>query len=573
MKKYATKFLIVLLAVMFLPQIAFAQVIVDIPTEFEGSSFGVINRFITADVDANGQRGQIYRLQRGGLYDIDHRLTVDFDLIIIGEEEPADTRPAMISRGVNSQGDYISGLIGLTGYETSLIIKNVIINGAEDDNVVKVSGGNFASIYGPHHRVEYDNCVFSGWGRNLMNSSSADSSDFIFTNNIFRNIVGQDNPWSGNFYSSTSIVAAEDTIKFVNNTFFNTAAYMFLSWEFVNNIEFEHNTIFVSSLNAIWTPYLTNAKFNDNIFYDYQTVGETAYETERGYWDKGTNGNHPSSICKLDIVDPLVMSARGMTEEERNVEYKNNVYAWSSVVKDYWATEKDYSTGTELDIMPITFMNNYTDSLFFNNKNAYPHMVAENNIELDPEFDATLVADVLAEQMPYVKEYRQYGASGWENVHNRYYEPSGLFWDIPWPLAESLVYTNSTVLQHAQGGFPAGDLNWFGPEKIAEWEAWKLTGIRKEENSSLPKDYTLSQNYPNPFNPTTQINFTIPKAGITTLKVYNILGQVVSILVNEQLAAGSYKFDFDGSNLTTGIYMYQLQSSDYSAVKKMLLIK
>ncbi len=87
------------------------------------------------------------------------------------------------------------------------------------------------------------------------------------------------------------------------------------------------------------------------------------------------------------------------------------------------------------------------------------------------------------------------------------------------------------------------------------------------------REFELSQNYPNPFNPTTTINFRLRNEGITKLVVYNILGQEVKVLLNEHMRAGHYSVPFDGSNLTSGIYLYKLESNDYSAVKKMMLIK
>lgn len=92
-------------------------------------------------------------------------------------------------------------------------------------------------------------------------------------------------------------------------------------------------------------------------------------------------------------------------------------------------------------------------------------------------------------------------------------------------------------------------------------------------NSGIPSDYILSQNYPNPFNPATNIGFTIPKNELVTLKVYNILGSEVTTLVNQKLAAGSYNYNFEASNLASGIYLYELRAGDFTQVKKMNLLK
>jgi hypothetical protein len=92
-------------------------------------------------------------------------------------------------------------------------------------------------------------------------------------------------------------------------------------------------------------------------------------------------------------------------------------------------------------------------------------------------------------------------------------------------------------------------------------------------NGSVPEKYSLSQNYPNPFNPSTTISFSIPKAGFVTLKVYNVLGEEVKSLVNHQLSAGSYDFDFDASDLSSGMYFYTIRTGDFSETKKMMLVK
>ena len=93
------------------------------------------------------------------------------------------------------------------------------------------------------------------------------------------------------------------------------------------------------------------------------------------------------------------------------------------------------------------------------------------------------------------------------------------------------------------------------------------------EKNIIVKDYKSEQNYPNPFNPTTTINFTIPTVGSTKLSIYDVLGQEVVVLVNKEMNAGSYKCQFDASNLTSGLYLYKLQSNDYSQAKKMILLR
>lgn len=91
--------------------------------------------------------------------------------------------------------------------------------------------------------------------------------------------------------------------------------------------------------------------------------------------------------------------------------------------------------------------------------------------------------------------------------------------------------------------------------------------------SSLPGEFTLSQNYPNPFNPSTVIGYQVPVNTDVRLEVFNMLGQSVALLVNEQKAAGSHTVSFDASALSSGIYIYRLHSAGFNQTRKMLLIK
>ncbi len=95
----------------------------------------------------------------------------------------------------------------------------------------------------------------------------------------------------------------------------------------------------------------------------------------------------------------------------------------------------------------------------------------------------------------------------------------------------------------------------------------------KDDNGNIVTTYDLEQNYPNPFNPVTNIKFTVAKAGKVTLKVYNMLGQEVATLVDKNMPRGQFTVQFDGSNLASGMYVYELQAKDFNMSRKMMLIK
>lgn len=89
----------------------------------------------------------------------------------------------------------------------------------------------------------------------------------------------------------------------------------------------------------------------------------------------------------------------------------------------------------------------------------------------------------------------------------------------------------------------------------------------------LATDYFLAQNYPNPFNPTTTIRYSIPEDSHVSLKVFDVLGKEVAVLVNQEQKAGIYTSNFDASNLTSGIYFYTLTANNFTATKKLMLVK
>ncbi|MBX2976788.1 MAG: T9SS type A sorting domain-containing protein [Ignavibacteriaceae bacterium] len=95
----------------------------------------------------------------------------------------------------------------------------------------------------------------------------------------------------------------------------------------------------------------------------------------------------------------------------------------------------------------------------------------------------------------------------------------------------------------------------------------------RQENNSVVKGFDLVQNYPNPFNPSTQIKFSVAKEGMASLKVYDMLGREVAVLVNENLTAGQYIYTFNGTNLASGTYVYELNQNGTRVAKKMLLMK
>ena len=159
---------------------------------------------------------------------------------------------------------------------------------------------------------------------------------------------------------------------------------------------------------------------------------------------------------------------------------------------------------------------------------------------------------------------------------------------------DEVTYTKNNIDEYDNvnyqvdcSGIPAGDYYLRLVTTISGNAEYNLANVQNDDpgldkrnyktvqfdGSIAPATYDLSQNYPNPFNPATTINYQLPQTGFVTLKIYDILGKEVAMLVNEQKNQGRYSVNFNASRLASGVYIYQLRVNDYVSSKKMLLIK
>jgi hypothetical protein len=156
-------------------------------------------------------------------------------------------------------------------------------------------------------------------------------------------------------------------------------------------------------------------------------------------------------------------------------------------------------------------------------------------------------------------------------------------WYCRYARADAYPVTNpGHYLTHLE--FEVDEEVWLAPDDVAQgfdtvvraaisWIDSQVTGIPEPLTTNVPASYQLHQNYPNPFNPTSTIEFSLPKTGFVTLRIYNILGEEVETLVLEKLNAGKYKYNWDAGALASGLYLYRIQAGDYVESKKMILLR
>jgi ligand-binding sensor domain-containing protein len=100
-----------------------------------------------------------------------------------------------------------------------------------------------------------------------------------------------------------------------------------------------------------------------------------------------------------------------------------------------------------------------------------------------------------------------------------------------------------------------------------------ITSVEHISGGAVPEGFALEQNFPNPFNPSTTIQFSIPRAEYVTLKIYDLVGREVATLVSDHLNAGTYESTWNAKNTASGVYFYRLEAGQFSAMKKLLLVK
>ncbi len=153
-------------------------------------------------------------------------------------------------------------------------------------------------------------------------------------------------------------------------------------------------------------------------------------------------------------------------------------------------------------------------------------------------------------------------------------KPVGQNWVTPSQSKVVFMAYDPLVLNSA---VTAGDY-WIATETVASFhQAIRWFGLHNvtsvEDNGQLPRDFSLNQNYPNPFNPSTSIKYTLPQNVKVSLKVYDILGKEVATLIDENQNSGVHEFNFNASNLASGMYIYTLRAGDFVSSKKMMLLK
>jgi len=171
--------------------------------------------------------------------------------------------------------------------------------------------------------------------------------------------------------------------------------------------------------------------------------------------------------------------------------------------------------------------------------------------------------------------------TAWTSVSNQayFYSPGLNTWTLlaTMPTALTASHLGSAYIGQNKWKFVVatgytGTVAYGTPQIYSDSIGCLLVGVTGN-SSVIPTVYSLSQNYPNPFNPVTKISYGLPKSGLVTLRIFDMLGREVASLINEFKAAGTYTVDFNASQLSSGVYFYKIETNGFTDIKKMMLIK
>jgi hypothetical protein len=569
---------------------SFAQGLMDYVKEVKGDTLVVkdytdmnqqpssINSVVIAD-SVNVPAGRVYQLQTNGWYPQAAALTTPSNrpVVIAGEDntilvnnKDAAAAPPIIS-GYTSEGT--SNVGGIT-YANNLTLKNAsIICGAPDGTY----GWAFFGPGAPNTRAVFQNVMMEHNWWVFVQSNAWAGSRLYFKDDYFVNLSGYTCRRNGGVYDNVN--NPTDTMYVENCTHImgSGSMYKFRNYA-VKWIFFNHNT-FINCLGTFFETqgFQSDVIVTNNIFVNSNEQPFRPNMTQ-DLSEQDVDQLPTGLIDVADLPDTAVQVDRKFLVEA-------NVAYWDPKLADLASEANSMAINTFTDWTNQSIkMNDRTQSMF-NDDATYPYLTEGKWYDNVPSF--TDPGDLLDAQVDTLKNFclATVDTLSTKILHD-WRVTSTDFVYSDWPVPVDLSYSNADLKTGGTDGLPVGDLNWF-PDSKATFNSNMTTYhqalidalnaghtvLSVRELGGVATQFKLTQNYPNPFNPTTTIDFTIPKAGNVTLKVYDALGREVATLVNGFKTAQSYQVQFDASRLASGVYFYTLHTDNFNQTKKMILMK
>jgi len=479
---------------------------------------GTLNSTINGDTTAFGTRKDpdtIYELDKGGYYvtmgTIENK---NYHLRIraaAGTGKRPIIRPGVVSGGSSSRPFGPKGDLTLDGvYLTNLDEQDGI-----KQYVIRLSADDLKLTILNSHIDREGQIAIRCDGKN---------PSIIIKNSIMSNVGTMNSPSNGRGvdYRGNEI----DTLIYENNTFYNlTSRIIRDGGGSVKYCRINHNTIVNSAQQGCSIGSAVEAYFTNNLFIN-----------------TGFLGRDSSNLDWFSLfTDPLNQALIDQGYVQKIEIHNNNFYVSPEILAAY-----------PVDIMPTPFFSEHTQAVINSGGWGSSNTNLPVTFTASPQMPLHVMIDYY-DTTVVVKPEMDLGGGSPDYVGTQ------LPFDFSYPTSSPL-YTAST------GGQPLGDLNWFG----------MTVGVANEE--VLPSKYELYSNYPNPFNPTTNIRYSLPAPGNVKVEIFNTLGQLIHTVVDQYQNSGTHNvvwngMDNSGNQVSTGVYIYKLTTSNFVSAKKMMLIK
>lgn len=489
----------------------------------------------------------------------------------------ADGRPPCVQPGILQNGSPAGVFCTISEPGSNVLVKNIYFFGRAPNNAW--TGNPMFKLPADSTRIHLDSLVISEvHGRPLTFTGVHD--DFFVTNSIFRNMV-----WPNNFTSPGLVGPAyptsnpADTILVDYNTFFcHEAGSAGGGGPLTNYMELDHNTFvynFEYPIGNYYFQYFTHYKIENNIFYGTYAGGVTIHR----YFTTHVTPLQPVGAVEFDTLtaaedstfdpaDTASPNLRWLAEAKRTAVVRDNVWFEPKAITDFWTAWDDTASTADTLITPSLF--GASADTFFTHPERWPGFQRSGNlVGVDPGYGASFASVLQQSSAAGVVSLQQFITEVWQGTIKtdewgyQKQSVSGSNWIPAWPLpeAQDMMYTNAQVKSNSTDGLPCGDPSWFGA----------VTAVNQAPVTATK--FNLGNNYPNPFNPTTTIKVTLAKSGMMSLRIYNVLGQLVKVVDQGMKAPGVYRYDVNMDTFASGVYFYRLQQGNNFMTKKMLLLK
>jgi hypothetical protein len=552
------KYLFLFLVISFLSPVLNGQVNPHelLIAPWNGSNY--LNDVIVGDSTATGARvdpDRIYVLQRNGVYFVNTPIRNTGWVLNIKAQDGTGRKPVIFLVKNTTTSANPAAFLQVAG---NIWLSNLIISGIleSDTSSYSLMQGQLIGTNQAGKDIVIDGCILTNSNGNHIRTDQA-TRVMKITNTIFANMgyLGRSNLGAGKAIDVRAVSC--DSLVLVNNTFVNFQDRIirhFNSTAAINNFIFDHNTV-VNGMSYHGTLVLgilgAKSEITNNLFIDPFALGnDTDYVRQAEFNESG----------ELDPIGNRRMSwIFSVNNTETNWKVSNNFYSISDSGQAFF--NRHASTGVTGEGSPL--------SRHINSRLGADSLTAfvKQSVVL------ANIPKLMTAMMDWYRRPVEQGGAGktkaTTNFNRLLHDYNRASWTYLSDTLNGSYSTSSPAYSAGTGSFPLGDLNWF-PTKKQEWLNW-ITDVN--EPGMTPVEFSLNQNYPNPFNPSTKISFNLVAAGKTNLSVFNLLGQKMATLIDEELTAGYHEINFDASKLTTGVYFYRLESGNNFSIKKMLLVK